>query len=468
MRTRLLPLSLLLGLLLPAPPLDAAPPDPELAALRAQSQAFVRVARELTPSVVNVKTFRRGGGGRVFSDPGEEFFGPFQEMFPELKRHFPQQGRRGDGEELVQLGVGSGVIVRPEGIVLTNHHVVRDAEVVKVVLSDRRELIASVAGSDPRTDIAVLRLPPGTYPAAPLGDSARLEVGEWVIAIGNPFGLGQSVTAGIISAKGRANVGVAELEDFIQTDAAINPGNSGGPLIDLEGRVVGINSAIFSRSGGYQGIGFAVPVDMARAVMEGLLKTGRIVRSDLGVRAEKAPGDGVVVTELAAGGGAEAAGLRPGDVIVRVGERETADLQSFYRAVSLLPAGREVTVTAVRKGELLRLPVRVGDLPARPQSSPTTLRVALGFSVEELTERYADRLGFRYDRGVLVVRVDRLGAAAQAGVEPGDLVTAVNGTATPGLDAFRKAFEAIPWGSRVTLSLQRAGKTLQAAMVLSR
>ncbi|MBN2720101.1 MAG: trypsin-like peptidase domain-containing protein, partial [Proteobacteria bacterium] len=309
--------------------------DDEMAAIRRTGEAFVRVSRKITPSVVNIRTFRKVPQREFdFADP---FFGdmfePFRDFFGrEFGRRF--QGRQ-EGE-LVQTGLGSGVIVRPEGLVLTNNHVIEGAQEIRVTLDDRTEVPASVVGRDPRTDIAVLRLPPGEYAWAPLGNSDAIQIGEWVVAVGNPFGLGQSVTVGVVSAKGRADIGITELEDFIQTDAAINPGNSGGPLVNLDGEVIGINTAIFSKSGGYQGIGFAVPSNLAALILDSLLKTGRVIRSDLALRVEDIPekggktGAGVVVVEVVPGGVAQKAGISLGDIIVKVNGREVRGSDSFY------------------------------------------------------------------------------------------------------------------------------------------
>ncbi|UCF29928.1 MAG: trypsin-like peptidase domain-containing protein [bacterium] len=448
----------------------------DLASLRETSDAFVQISRKVTPSVVNIKTFRKVGGrgydlsDRVFGDMLE----PFREFFG---RDFTERFFGTPDERMVQQGLGSGVIVRDEGVILTNNHVIRGADEILVTLGDRTELKARVIGSDPRTDIAVLRLPEGTYPSAVLGDSDAIEVGEWVIAIGNPFGLGQSVTVGVVSAKGRANVGVADLEDFIQTDAAINPGNSGGPLIDLDGRIVGINTAIFSRSGGYQGIGFAVPVNMARAVMKSLLKTGRIVRSDLGIRVQGATEalltalgagrtSGVIVSEVIPQGVGDEAGILRGDLITRIKGREIRDTDSYYRIVSLLPIGEEVPVVVMRDGLPLTVMVKVGELPSRPQDTSIRLRTALGFSVEELTEENAERLGYRYDSGVLITRVVRMGQADRSGLEPGDLIIGLNDARSPDLDTFRELFEGIDWGEEVRLVVKRAGRTFTVTMVL--
>jgi serine protease Do len=469
-------LSISLFVLLALPVIPARIQAEELTALRKTSRAFVQISKRVTPSVVNIKTFRKIG--RRGYDLNDRLFGDMLEPFREF--FGPDFGDRFFGtpdERMVQLGLGSGVIVGEEGIVLTNNHVIRGAEEIRVTLGNRTELNAEVIGSDPRTDIAVLRLPEGRYPHARLGDSDAIEVGEWVIAIGNPFGLGQSVTVGVVSAKGRANVGVADLEDFIQTDAAINPGNSGGPLIDLDGRVVGINTAIFSRSGGYQGIGFAAPANMARAVMESLLKTGRIVRSDLGIRVQTATealiealgagaSAGVVVSEVIPGGVGDRAGVRRGDLVTRIRGREIRDLDLYYRIVSLLPIGEEIPVVVLRDGLPLTIMVQVGELPSRPQDASVRLRTALGFSVTELTEDTADRLGYRYDRGVLVTRVARMSQADRAGLEPGDLITGVGGTQVSDLEAFRRSFEEIDWGEEVRLNVTREGRSFPVTMVL--
>jgi serine protease Do len=405
---------------------------------------------------------------------GSEMFEPFKDFFgKDYSRRFNSPG----DEKSVQVGLGSGVIVRREGIVLTNNHVIEGADEIRITMDDRSETTASVVGSDPRTDIAVLRLPKGSYPAAYLADSDNIEVGQWAIAIGNPFGLGQSVTVGVVSAKGRADVGVADFEDFIQTDAAINPGNSGGPLIDLNGKVVGINTAIFSRSGGYQGIGFAIPSNMAATIMENLLRTGRVVRSDLGIRVQKATTDliqamgasvktGVLVAEVIGDGVAMKAGLKRGDIITRVRGRDIRDPDSFYRITSVLPVGEKVPVVAIREGIPNTFMVTVGELPERPKESGDRLRTVLGFSVEVLTEKVAEQLGYRHERGVLITRVTRRSQADQAGVEPGDLVLYINRKPTPDLEAFRSAFEAVDWGDEVTLELSRGGQKLKVKLLL--
>ncbi|MDF1526515.1 MAG: trypsin-like peptidase domain-containing protein [bacterium] len=450
--------------------------DSELFALKSTGRAFVRISRDVTPSVVNIRTFRRSSSRRF--GPSDRFFG---EMFEPFREFFGQDfGREYFGpsdEKMLQVGLGSGVIVKKEGIILTNNHVIEGAEEIRVTLSDRAEVSATVIGSDPRTDIAVLKLPEGNYPVATMGDSDNIEVGEWAIAIGNPFGLGQSVTVGIVSAKGRADVGLADLEDFIQTDAAINPGNSGGPLIDLDGKVIGINTAIFSRSGGYQGIGFAIPSNMASTIMENLLRTGRVVRSDLGLRVQEVTdaileafgagvSQGVIVSEVLEGGVAKDTGIKRGDIITRVKGRIVENVDSFYRISSVLPVGHEVPVVLIRDGLPSTFMVKVGELPARPRDGGVRLQTALGFSVDELTEKLAEQLGYRYERGVLITRIARMSQADKAGLRPGDLIVKINGSPTPDLETFKSKFEAVEWGENVKVSIIREGSELTAKMVL--
>jgi len=455
-------------------PASAQQVDSETLALKKTGQAFVRISKDVTPSVVNIRTFRRSSSRGM--DMTDRLFGEMLEPFREFFGQDFGKGNFGHPEEkMVQIGLGSGVIVKGEGIVLTNNHVIEGAEEIRVTLSDRSEVPASVVGSDPRTDIAVLRLPAGKYPAVILGDSDHIQVGEWAVAIGNPFGLGQSVTVGIVSAKGRADVGVADLEDFIQTDAAINPGNSGGPLIDLDGRVIGINTAIFSRSGGYQGIGFAIPSNMASTIMENLLKTGRVVRSDLGMRVQEATKEildalnagistGVIVSEVIQGGVAYGSGIRRGDLITRIRGKMVLNVGSYYRIASVLPVGEKVPVDVVRDGMPSTFMVQVGELPPRPRDRGVRLRTVLGFSVEELTEKLAEQLGYRYERGVLVTRVTRMSQADKAGIGPGDLILRVNGTPTPDLDTFRTSFATIDWGGVVEMDILREGMDLKVKM----
>ncbi|MFW6050791.1 MAG: Do family serine endopeptidase [Myxococcota bacterium] len=343
-------------------------------------------------------------------------------------------------------GVGSGVLVGEDGILLTNHHVVDGARSIRVTLADGRKLGAEVVGLDPPTDLAVLRLEgePEDLVPLPFGDSSRLRLGDVVLAVGNPFGMGQTVTMGIVSAKGRANVGIVDYEDFIQTDAAINPGNSGGALVDTEGRLVGINTAILSRTGGYQGIGFAIPSNMAKAVMDSLLEHGRVVRGWLGVAIQDvdaelaaamdlSTSDGVVVADVVEGGPADEAGLQRGDVIVAMDGEAAESTGRLRNQIAMRGAGKRVTLEVLRGEERRRLEATLAELPQEqargpvPQQAPTS-RSRAGMTVAPLDSDTRSR----YDippsvrTGVVVTEVAPGSPAGRAGVREGDVIVEVN------------------------------------------
>ena len=339
------------------------------------AQDFVQVAKAVMPAVVNIFSSREGTATSFhgFSDDPlfRRFFGD------ELLRRFGEPGGRNVPRE---RGLGSGVIVSPSGVIITNHHVVGEADAIKVLLSDKSEFTAELIGTDPKSDLAVLRIDATNLPTIPWADSDRLQVGEYVLAIGNPFGLNQTVTMGIVSAVGRARMGIAEYEDFIQTDAAINPGNSGGPLVNARGEVVGINTAIFSRSGGSMGIGFAVPSNMARAIVDQLVATGRVVRGWLGVSIQDLTPDlasqvgaaeakGVLVSDVLDRSPAERAGLQRGDIIREFDGRAVDDATQLRNAVAGTTIGRRVSIGVIRDGHALTLPVTIGEQPKRVAAS---------------------------------------------------------------------------------------------------
>jgi serine protease Do len=332
----------------------------ELSRLADTSDLFAKVAQVASPSVVHVAVSRTV----MARDPFDDFFNDdvFRRFFRE---RMPQRRYR-------QQGLGSGFVLDAQGHILTNSHVVNGADEVVVRLADRREFKARLVGADPQTDVAVLKVDaPGLNPVV-VGDSDALKVGQWVIAIGNPFGLEQTLTVGVVSAKGRANVGILDYEDFIQTDAAINPGNSGGPLFNARGQVVGITTAILSRSGGYQGVGFAIPIKMALAIQEQIVAHGRVKRGYLGLQMGDVDEEtakelglpkaqGSAIGRVVPGSPAAKAGIRAGDVVLKFGPAEVRDANHLKSLIAQASVGSEVKVKILRRGEERELTVKVGE-----------------------------------------------------------------------------------------------------------
>ncbi|MBM4107274.1 MAG: Do family serine endopeptidase [Phycisphaerae bacterium] len=439
-----------LGVLLaPMPALGQRTEDitEEIQFARGLSKVFQSVARKAEPSVVHITQLNR------VQQVQRDWFG-----FPVAV-----------GEpRLTETGLGSGVIVSDQGYVLTNNHVVRQAEVVRVKLQDGREHEAKIVGRDPLTDVAVLKIEADGLRPATFADSDALEVGEWVVAIGSPFGFSSTVTAGIVSAKARSGLvldGMVEgYQDFIQTDAAINPGNSGGPLLNLEGRIVGINSAIASRTGGYQGIGFAIPSNMARAVMDSLIKTGRVARGWLGVNVvDLSPREGgngkrqgLRVEFVAPGSPAEKAGLRPGDVVTRVQGRPVEGSAKFRTSIALIPPDTDVTIDVLRNGEAATLTARVVDqLTVGLSALPIP---KLGISVRTLTDEDARRRGYRGISGVIVDSVDRGSLGERAGIRQGDILRAVGDAAFASAEEFARLVDQADFREPVDLQAIRGNR----------
>lgn len=437
--------------------------------LIAISETFVQIAEKITPAVVGVSTTRvvQGrDGGPFFSDPYFRWF--FGDRMP----------RQRDREE---EGLGSGVLVSSDGLIVTNAHVVNGADHISVTLSDRRAFKASVVGVDEKTDLAVLRIDGTNLPWVPFGDSSSLRAGELVLAVGNPFGLKQTVTMGIISGVGRQGVGITDYEDFIQTDAAINPGNSGGAMVNTRGELIGINTAIFTQSGGYEGIGFAIPSDLARQVMDSLVKKGRVVRGWLGVSIQeitpelaaqfglKSP-SGALVTDVIEDSPAEKAGLRRGDVILDLNGKPIEKLSQLRLLVASTEVGSKVKVRLQRDGKNITVTVTLGELPEDPtvlgsrgdEVPEDTYDNALsGLSVGTIDAETSTRFQLEPNtQGVVILDIKLGSTASRAGLTPGDVIIEIHREEIQNLADYRRIARTIEAGDKILLLISRRGQTL--------
>ncbi len=436
--------------------------------------AFSDIVRSVSPAVVNISTTKtvRRDESPFLNDPFFDFLNPFREF--KTPRKWKEQS------------LGSGVIVSDDGYILTNNHVVEHADEVMVTLSDNRSYKAKIIGADPKTDVAVIKIDARGLPAIRWGDSDKLQVGEFALAIGSPYGLNNTVTMGIISAVGRANVGIADYEDFIQTDAAINPGNSGGPLVNIRGEMIGINTAIFSRSGGYQGIGFAVPSNMARIVMNQLEKTGKVTRGWLGVTIQELTAElsskfgadnanGALVGDVVKGGPAEKAGIRRGDIIIEYDGKKVKDVGNLRNMVAESAVGTAVPVTIVRDGKEYSLRVMVAKLPAEvAEAAPAEERGdsasegLAGLSVVELTKEIGRQLGLRKEeKGVVVVRVEAGSSSEEAGIRKGDVIQEIDKKKIDGIEEYRRVISGLSPDETILLFVNRGGKKFYAALKVS-
>ncbi len=460
-----------------SPNAPAEPAAQSTEVLDALSNAFASVAEQVNPSVVTIFTRTVVKGRRVspFGFPFDDFFG--DDFF---KRFFQMPEPEGD---IIREGLGSGVIVRSNGIILTNYHVIKDAQDINVRLVDGREFKAEIKGKDQRTDLAVLKIDVDDLKAIRFGDSDKIRVGQWVLAIGSPLdpNLEHTVTAGIISGKGRSGfTGLATYQDYIQTDAAINPGNSGGPLVNLNGELIGINTAIITRSGGYMGIGFAIPVNLARKVMEDILKKGRVVRGWLGVYIGDVTPDmakvygldkpeGAIVSQVVEDSPADKAGLKEEDIILEYNGKKIKNRFELSTRVASTEPGTDVTLTILRDGRKKRVQVTLGELPEEPQPVAREKQAVqrLGFSVENITPELRRRLGLNRDvRGVVVVRVRRGGAAARSGLDVGDVILKVNRKAVENVRQFNEIISELKPGDPIALYVQRGDQRLFIAFTL--
>lgn len=428
------------------------------------NQAMSEVAAAVKPAVVNISSTHivkaPGVTNPFFNDPlFRKFFGD-QFEGKEKPREFKQ------------ASLGSGVIVDREGYILTNYHVVKDADEIKVKLSDKREFRGKVIGTDPKTDLAVIKIEAHDLPVLKLGDSDRLKVGETILAVGNPFGLNQTVTSGIVSAVGRADVGIADYEDFIQTDAAINPGNSGGALVNIYGELIGINTAIFSTSGGYQGIGFAIPSSMAKVVMNSLIKYGKVIRGWLGVSIQPVTRElakqfglkdekGVLIGDVIEDGPAEKAGIKRGDVIVSYNGNEVHDPVGLRNMVAGTAPNTVVSIGVLRDGKTLTIKAVIAELPASIQKMKKEFDNLLkGIQIQNLTADIRQKLNIpKYITGVIIVDIEG-GSPSEGVLAPGDVIIEIDKQKINSEKEYEKAASAIKPGEEILLLIYRNGSTL--------
>ncbi len=436
----------------------------EVAPTQVQAPNWVQLAKDLKPAVVNVSTKRVEGGTQMKSPFGQG--DPFEQFFKQF----------GDQPKRSVRSMGSGFIINPNGHILTNNHVVEGATEITVKLSDGRELAAKAVGRDPKTDLALLKVEVTGLPTIALGDSSELKVGEPVMAIGNPFGLEQTVTTGIVSATGRV-IGQGPYDDFVQTDASINPGNSGGPLINARGQAIGINAAIFSQSGGSVGIGFAIPSNQAKTVVTQLAESGHVSRSWLGVSiqpltAELAKGfsladaKGALVATVTEDSPAMRAGIKAGDIIIEYDGHKVARSEELPRLVAETPAGREVSVTVLRDGKAMKLQAKVAKLddPDQKVAAEAGDKAKLGVAVEPVTPAVARELGLKDAKGVVVKRVEDGSPAANAGIQPGDVILEVDRQPVKDVSALRQLVDKHTKGTPMIVLLQRQDATLYVAV----
>lgn len=436
----------------------------------AELASLADLVKRLKPSVVNVSTTSVvKEGGNPFASPfggGEQ--DPFEEFFKRFFGDVPQK-------EFRQRGLGSGFVLSEDGYIVTNNHVVEKANDISVILEDGETYKAKVIGKDPKTDVALLKIEPKhKLPAATLGDSDKLEIGDWVIAVGNPFGLGHTVTAGIVSAKGRT-LGLGAYDDFIQTDAAINPGNSGGPLFNLQGQVVGVNTAIVA---GGQGIGFAIPTNLARSVITQLKGRGKVVRGWLGVLVQQITPDiaeglglsepkGALVSDVTPGSPADVVGIKRQDIITEFNGQKINDMQELPRLVAATPPGTEVTLKFLRNGKGQIAKLKLGELPeevAKSGGVGQQIEHNLGLVVQEINPQMQRHLGIQDSQGVIITKVESGSIAEEAGLRPGDIILEINKKQVKNLDDYRKAIDSVKSGQTALLLVKRDKNTLYIAL----
>ncbi len=428
-------------------------------------KAMAEIAEAVKPAIVNISTTRTVNISGTMD--------PFLDD-PFFKRFFGDNfGRQRVPKERKSAGLGSGVIVSSEGYIITNYHVVKGAEEIKVLLSDKREFTGKVIGSDPKTEISIIKIDAKDLTTIPWGNSDSLQVGEVVLAIGTPYGLNQTVTMGIVSALGRANVGIADYEDFIQTDAAINPGNSGGALVNARGELIGINTAIYSTSGGYQGIGLAIPSNMVKTVMDSLIKKGRVIRGWLGVSIQKLTPElakqfslndenGALISDVVENSPAEKAGLKRGDIIIEYDGAKISEPYVLRNMVANTAPGEEHKVTVLIDNKRLTIDVTTGELPVKMQRAVTGEyeNAMRGIGVQDITPAIAKKLGIPGKiKGVIINDIDEASPAADRLLK-GDVIQEINRKKISGVKDFQKIVLEIERDEDILLLIYRGGSSL--------
>lgn len=433
------------------------------ALLKQISKGFSTVAKKAAPAAVYIESL--GEKKQQFQNKGP-FENPFDQFNDDFFNHFfgfpYQQKQPTKKQETVR---GSGFIVSEDGYIVTNNHVVANASKVSVTLHNGKKYVAKVMGTDPKTDLAVVKIDEKKLPHLTFADSEALEVGDWAIAIGNPFGLQTTVTVGVVSAKGRSQLHIADFEDFIQTDAAINPGNSGGPLLDVEGEVIGVNTAIVSGSGGYMGIGFAIPSNMAKCIVQQLMQDGQVTRGFLGVTLQPIDSDlasfyklkspkGALVTDVVKGSPAETGGLRQEDIILSYNGNTVESISTFRNYVSLMAPGSKLKLRINRDGSEKNLTVIIAVLPDEISSIEHPIQ-KLGLNVENLTAELAQKLSYFDSKGVVVTQVEPGSPAAEASLRPGSLILAVNRRKVTTVEEFNESVQEAEKEGRVLLMVRQ-------------